>query len=81
MLLEQRGAQVTYSDPYVPKLQLDHRELTTSDSFIMAAQADCVVVVTDHAKFDYPGILEKAVLIVDARNAFKNYSSPKIVRL
>jgi UDP-N-acetyl-D-glucosamine dehydrogenase len=81
MLLERRGAKVTYSDPHVPKLQLDHRELTSGESLTLAAQADCVVVVTDHAKFDYPGILDKAELIVDARNAFKNYSSHKIVKL
>jgi UDP-N-acetyl-D-glucosamine dehydrogenase len=47
----------------------------------MAEAADCVVVVTDHAQFDYPAILEKAKLIVDTRNVFKNHSSEKIVRL
>jgi UDP-N-acetyl-D-mannosaminuronate dehydrogenase len=46
-----------------------------------SARADCVVIVTDHAGFDYPGILEGAPLIVDTRNALKNYSSPKVVRL
>ena len=81
LLLERRGARVTYSDPYVPKIRLDHHDLTASDSLAMAAEADCVVVVTDHAKFDYPAILEKADLIVDTRNAFKKLASPKIVRL
>jgi UDP-N-acetyl-D-glucosamine dehydrogenase len=47
----------------------------------MAAQADCVLVATDHTGFDYLGVLDKAKLIVDARNAFKNQSSAKIVRL
>ena len=81
LLLERRGARITYSDPYVPKIRLDDHELTASDSLTMAAEADCVVVVTDHAKFDYPAILEKSKLIVDTRNAFKKHSSPKIVRL
>jgi UDP-N-acetyl-D-glucosamine dehydrogenase len=81
LLLERKGALITYSDPYVPKIQLDHRQLSSADSLMMTAEADCVVVVTDHAKFNYPGILERAKLIVDARNAFKNYSSDKIVRL
>jgi len=31
----------------------------------MTAEADCVVVVTDHAGFDYAGIAENAKLIVD----------------
>jgi UDP-N-acetyl-D-glucosamine dehydrogenase len=81
LLLERKGALITYSDPYVPKIQLDHRQLSSADSLMMTAEADCVVVATDHAKFNYPGILERAKLIVDARNAFKNYSSDKIVRL
>jgi UDP-N-acetyl-D-glucosamine dehydrogenase len=47
----------------------------------MAAEADCVVVVTDHAKFDYAAIVKNARLIVDTRNALKKHPSPKIVRL
>jgi UDP-N-acetyl-D-mannosaminuronate dehydrogenase len=40
-----------------------------------------VVVVTDHAAFDYATIATIARLIVDTRNAFKNYPSAKVVRL
>jgi UDP-N-acetyl-D-glucosamine dehydrogenase len=81
LLLERRGARVTYSDPFVPKVRLDGHELVSEDVNRMTAQADCVVVVTDHAGFDYAGIAESAKLIVDTRNAFKNHTSPKIVRL
>jgi UDP-N-acetyl-D-glucosamine dehydrogenase len=81
LLLERRGARVTYSDPFVPKVRLDGHELVSEDVNQMTAQADCVVVVTDHAAFDYAGIADSAKLIVDTRNAFKNHTSPKIVRL
>ena len=81
LLLERRGARITYSDPFVPKIQLGDHQLIASDALSSAAEADCVVVVTNHTKFDYARILEKAGLILDARNAFKNFSSPKIVRL
>ena len=81
LLLERRGARVTYSDPYVPVIQLDSREMKAEQPLAMAEQADCVVVVTDHAQFDYPAILQRAELIVDTRNAFRAHSSPKIVRL
>jgi UDP-N-acetyl-D-glucosamine dehydrogenase len=81
LLMERKGALITYSDPHVPKIQLDDRELSSTDSLIMAEEADCVVIVTDHAKFDYPAILERAKLIVDTRNALKAVSSEKIVRL
>lgn len=81
MLLDRKGARITYSDPYVPKIKLNHRQLSSADSLTMAGTADCVVVVTDHAQFDYPGILRNAELIVDTRNAYRNQASPKIVRL
>jgi len=55
--------------------------MKSSDVMTNVAAADCVVVVTDHADFDYPAILEKSKLIVDTRNAYHNLASPKIVRL
>jgi UDP-N-acetyl-D-glucosamine dehydrogenase len=80
LLLERRGAIVSYSDPYVPSLKLDSfRADALPES--CAAEADCVVIVTDHSAFDYQGLLERSRLIVDTRNALKNFSSPKIVRL
>jgi UDP-N-acetyl-D-glucosamine dehydrogenase len=81
LLLERRGARVTYSDPFVPSIHLDARELRAEDVLRMSAEADCVVVVTDHAAFDYRAIAETSVLIVDTRNALKNYPSKKVVRL
>jgi UDP-N-acetyl-D-glucosamine dehydrogenase len=44
-------------------------------------QADCVVIVTDHKKFDYTKLVKDARLIVDTRNALKGIESEKIVRL
>ncbi len=81
LLLERRGARVTYSDPFVPRVRLDGRELTAEDPLAMAAQADCVVLVTDHSDVDYASVVRDARLIVDTRNALKNYASEKIVRL
>jgi UDP-N-acetyl-D-glucosamine dehydrogenase len=40
-----------------------------------------VVIITDHSDFDYEAIHEKAKLIVDTRNAYRNRKSEKIVRL
>ena len=81
LLLERRGALVTYSDPYVPHVKLDGRELSAQDALSSAAQADCTVIVTDHSSFDYAGLVQCARLIVDTRNALKNLPSPKVVRL
>jgi UDP-N-acetyl-D-glucosamine dehydrogenase len=81
LLLERRGARITYSDPYVPQLQLDGHSLAAQDAEALSEEADCVVIVTDHASFNYPAILERAKLVVDTRNALKNHPSPKVVRL
>jgi UDP-N-acetyl-D-glucosamine dehydrogenase len=81
LLLERRGAEVTYSDPYVASLRLEHGDEKSATPQEHAAHADCVVIVTDHARFDYAALIERAPLIVDTRNALKQYSSPKIVRL
>jgi UDP-N-acetyl-D-glucosamine dehydrogenase len=81
-LLKQRGAKLTYSDPFVSKINMvDGKEMKGSDPEEMAGAADCVVIATDHSKFDYSTVVEKARLIVDTRNALKKYTSDKIVRL
>jgi len=81
LLLERRGAKVSYSDPYVPKLRFEGVELESRDSLEGSEAADCCVVVTNHTAFDYEAILDKARLIVDTRNAYKGRKSPKLVRL
>jgi UDP-N-acetyl-D-glucosamine dehydrogenase len=78
-LLNQRGALVTYSDPYVPCLRIKDREYASEEIAVEAS--DCVVIVTDHKATDYQSVLDKARLIVDTRNALKGFSSQKIVRL
>jgi UDP-N-acetyl-D-glucosamine dehydrogenase len=83
-LLGKRGAIVSYSDPYVPRLRADGHlpyDLEAVGAEQGAAESDCAVIVTDHQAFDYQRILERAPLIVDTRNALRRYSSPKIVRL
>jgi len=79
-LLEKRGARVTYSDPFVPKINVEGKSLEAS-GVDECGRADCVVVITDHSATDYAAIVEAAPLIVDTRNALKKFQSPKIVRL
>jgi UDP-N-acetyl-D-glucosamine dehydrogenase len=80
LLLARRGGIVTYSDPHVPRLRLEGLD-TESLPESAAADADCVVIITDHAAFDYPGLCNVRGLIVDTRNALKGVNSSKIVRL
>jgi len=80
LLLERHGAIVSYTDPHVESIRLGDREMK-SVSEAEAANADCVVIVTDHSSFDYAKLVERSKLIVDSRNALKKFSSPNIVRL
>ena len=80
LLLQRKGATVTYSDPHVPVIRLDGLALESTPESA-AARADCVVIITDHAAFDYGALVERSGLIVDTRNALKGISSNKIVRL
>jgi UDP-N-acetyl-D-glucosamine dehydrogenase len=81
VLLSQRGAVVSYSDPYVPTVQLDGINLKAESQADGVSAADCTLIVTDHAAFDYPALVKQAKLIVDTRNALKGFQSHKIVRL
>jgi UDP-N-acetyl-D-glucosamine dehydrogenase len=80
-LLERRGALISYSDPYIPRIAVDGLDLTAVAPEAAVSEADCVVIITDHRAFDYAALVERAALIVDSRNALKGFTSEKIVRL
>jgi UDP-N-acetyl-D-glucosamine dehydrogenase len=80
-LLSQRGALITYSDPFVPSIRFQGLDMNASGLLSSASEADCVVVVTDHSSIDYAALVRQAQLIVDTRNALKAFDSPNIVRL
>jgi len=84
-LLRERGADLSYTDPFVPKLAAKEWpngiDLVNTDVAKTANEEfDCVVVVTDHSQFDYTELQRVAKTVVDTRNAIKT-RSPKVVRL
>ncbi len=80
-LLKRRGAVLSYSDPFVPEIQVDGLNLRSEEIWEAVGASDCVAIITDHSVFDYCRILQEASLIVDTRNALRGMQSPKIVRL
>jgi UDP-N-acetyl-D-glucosamine dehydrogenase len=74
-LLESYGAEVVYHDPFVPAIRGDPQHGVTRDmqsvelTPVELAQADAVVIVTDHRNVDYQHVVDHAALVVDARNA------------
>jgi len=76
-LFRERGAAVSYHDPYCPKmkemrhqpkymLELESVELST------AKDADVVVIATDHDCIDYQQLVRDAKLVIDTRNATRD---------
>jgi UDP-N-acetyl-D-glucosamine dehydrogenase len=83
-LLGQKGAQVSYHDPYIKALDHENVKMESVKDLEAAVKAtDCVVIVTNHSTYDYDKILADAKLIVDTRNALKlqGQMHEKVVRL
>jgi UDP-N-acetyl-D-glucosamine dehydrogenase len=83
-LLQKKGANVSYYDPYVPVLHHEAINLVSvPDLLAEVANADCVAIITNHKVIDYAAVLEQAKLIVDTRNALGKAGKdhPKVVRL
>jgi UDP-N-acetyl-D-glucosamine dehydrogenase len=83
-LLEQKGAKVSYHDPYIPHITHDDWKIDSINDIDRGIkEADCVVIVTNHTVYDFPKILRDARLIVDTRNALGHagMNNPKVVRL
>ncbi len=74
--LRKRGAEVAYSDPWVPvfpqmrKYEFDLKSVDLSNATL--ARYDCVVLASDHDTFDYDAIGQQANLIVDTRGRYKH---------
>ncbi len=74
-LVQNCGAEIHYSDPYVPIFPKMRRYSFDMKSIDMTSENikdyDCIVVGTDHADFDYEMIRESAKLIVDTRGIYR----------
>jgi UDP-N-acetyl-D-glucosamine dehydrogenase len=81
LLLQRRGAIVSFSDPFVRSLRSQDTVLESQDAVEAARAADCVVIVTDHTNVDYRAVADASKIVVDTRNALKGFRSAKIVRL
>ena len=82
-LLQQRGAAVAYSDPFVPrfpKMREHHFDLASTplDAKSLAG-FDAVLIATDHDGFDYGFIAAEAKLVVDTRGRYRE-AKPNLVK-
>jgi UDP-N-acetyl-D-glucosamine dehydrogenase len=73
-LLQQRGAQLDYNDPYFPQLhKMRHYNFENMKSVPLSPQTlgqyDAAIIATDHTSYDYHAIVDASRIVVDTRNA------------
>lgn len=80
--LQKRKISVSYYDPFILYLKLNHLNLkgiTLNRENL--SRFNCVVIATDHSCLDYDFILKNSRCIFDTRNVYKNTSNKKIIKL
>jgi UDP-N-acetyl-D-glucosamine dehydrogenase len=79
--LHRKGAAVSYHDPYVAFCMNGNGPMTSMalDEETLA-NADCVVILTEHSGLPYGTIARTARVVVDTRNALREFRSPNIIR-
>jgi UDP-N-acetyl-D-glucosamine dehydrogenase len=75
-LLQEKGAAVSYHDPFIASLGHQRLALDSVDLREALPAADCVVVITNHSAYDWPAIVQAASLIVDTRHALYGLNGP-----
>lgn len=78
----QKGGEVAYCDPFIPKVVTHHGNsyLSVEMSAEELQKADCVVLTTNHSIFDVAFIQQHSRLIVDMRNMIAE-SSDRVYKL
>lgn len=78
-LLDEMGAELSYSDPHIPTLP----KMRHFKSFDMESQSlskeylsglDCTLIATDHTAFNWDEIVQHSNLVIDTRNATQGVS-------
>jgi UDP-N-acetyl-D-glucosamine dehydrogenase len=76
------GAQVSYSDPFVPSLRVEGQVVeAVKPSRDVLSSSDLAIIVTNHTAFDYADIVKHSPIVFDTRNATDGLTSKNIVRL
>ncbi|HIE16638.1 MAG TPA: nucleotide sugar dehydrogenase [Dehalococcoidia bacterium] len=81
-LLRQRGARISYHDPYIPQLQLFQETFTSIElTEENLSAADCVIIATNHSCYNLEQIVACSKLVFDTRGATCGLTSSNVVRL
>jgi UDP-N-acetyl-D-glucosamine dehydrogenase len=83
MLIE-KGAILSYNDPFVPTLKMNGNTLKSVELTSANIESqDCIIILTDHGAYDFRRIIAASKLVVDTRNATKDLQQfkDKIIKL
>ena len=85
-LLQNKGANVKYHDPYIPHIhhETDGWQMdSVKDMLKSVKEADAVVIITNHKEYDYDLVVDSAKFVFDTRNATRKVidDGGKVVRL
>ncbi|MGB2627874.1 MAG: nucleotide sugar dehydrogenase [Candidatus Acidiferrum sp.] len=73
-ILQKRGAEFDYNDPYFPQLhKMRHYDYSHMKSVQLTpgtiAKYDAALIATDHSSYDFGSIVDASKLVIDTRNA------------
>lgn len=81
--LRREGAKVAYSDPHVPTFPKMREHSFNLSSVALTSDSlkafDCVLLATDHDKFDYDLIIKNSKMVVDTRGKYRQ-ALPNLVK-
>lgn len=81
-LLQERGAKVSYNDPYIPQIGLVQDNLTSVDlAEEELSSVDCVVIATNHSSYNVEQLASSSKLLFDVRGVTRGLNRANIVRL
>ncbi|MBL7124583.1 MAG: hypothetical protein ISS51_00605 [Dehalococcoidales bacterium] len=81
-LLQEKGADVYYNDPYVLQIQLSRGTLTSANlTEECLSSMDCTVIATDHSCYDLDQVAAWSKLVFDTRGATRKLKRDNIIRL
>jgi UDP-N-acetyl-D-glucosamine dehydrogenase len=83
-MLSEKGAVLSYNDPFVPSLRMNGHTLKSIElTSANIDTQDCIIILTDHSVYDFRKIIATSKLVVDTRNATKHLHEfkDKIIKL
>jgi UDP-N-acetyl-D-glucosamine dehydrogenase len=80
-LLQESGAQVTYHDPFVPKIISKKSPLTSLPLTVYNISAqDLIIITNDHTTIDYQKIIENSAAVLDTKNVTKDMKNEDLLK-